>query len=55
MSERQEKRKRYNQKLQHISAFERWLAVEPPMIFFWMWRKWKAARPIMPIEWRFMA
>lgn len=48
MSEKQEKRKRLNQKLQYIFAFERWLAFEPPIILFWKWRKWKAARPAIP-------
>ena len=37
---------RYNQKLEYIRRYERWLAAEPPMILFWRWRKWKNRRPL---------
>ena len=36
---------RYNQKLEYIERFERWLRLEPPMILFWQWHKWKKRRP----------
>ena len=36
---------RYNQKLEYIDQFERWLRLEPPMILFWMWIRWKKRRP----------
>lgn len=45
MSERQEKRKRYNERLCFIADFETWLALEPPMWRIFKWRKWKANRP----------
>ena len=45
MSERVEKKRRYNQKLELIRDFEAWLASEPPKIMFWAWRKWKKNRP----------
>ena len=47
MSERAEKKRRYNQKLEFIRKFEVWLASEPPMILFWAWRKWKKNRPVL--------
>lgn len=45
MSERQEKKRRYNARLEFIVRFNAWLESEPPMILFWRWRKWKDARP----------
>lgn len=45
MSEKQEKKRRYNQKLEWIAAFERWLADEPPIWRLWAWRNWKNSRP----------
>ena len=50
MSERQEHKKRYNQKLEYIAKFEKWLDKEPPIINFFAWRKWKKQRPINPIN-----
>jgi hypothetical protein len=41
MSERREKKKRYNQKLEYIAEFEKWLQKEPPMIRVFAWHKWK--------------
>lgn len=35
MSERKEKKRRYNLRLEYIAAFDRWLQSEPPMILFW--------------------
>ena len=46
MSERQEKKKRYNQRLEYIALFEKWLKAEPPICRFFKWRKWKNSRPI---------
>ena len=45
MSEKQEKRKRLNAKVEWIRAFEKWLAEEPSMIRIFKWRKWKKAKP----------
>ena len=46
MSEKQERKRRYNLKLEFIAAFERWISEEPPIILFWRWKKWKNSRPI---------
>lgn len=46
MSERKEKKRRYNQRLEFIAAFEKWLLSEPPMWKFWRWRRWRNMRPI---------
>lgn len=45
MSEKQEKRKRYNQKLDYISEFEKWLKLEPCILRFVSWHKWLEKRP----------
>lgn len=50
MSERQEHKKRYNQKLEYIAKYEKWLDKEPPIINFIAWHKWKKQRPINPIR-----
>lgn len=46
MSERKEKKRRYNLRLEYIAQFNNWLALEPPMWMFWKWRKWKENRPV---------
>lgn len=46
MSERQEKKRRYNLRLEYIAHFADWLDREPPMWMFWRWKKWKASRPV---------
>ena len=46
MSERQEHKKRYNQRLQYIAEFGKWLDREPPILRIWKWRKWKSERPV---------
>ncbi len=46
MSEKQEKKKRYNLRLEYIAAFEKWLTQEPPRMFFLRWHRWKKRRPI---------
>lgn len=46
MSERQEHKRRYIQRLEFIADFEKWLAQEPPMLpRFWRWKKWRDRRP----------
>ena len=46
MSERQEHKKRYNMRLEYIARFNKWLDAEPPIVFFWRWKKRKNNRPI---------
>lgn len=46
MSERQEKKRRQNQRLAFIAAFEEWLQSEPPRMFLWHWHRWKRRRPM---------
>ena len=45
MSERQEKKRRYNQNLEYIADFNRWLNEEPPVLRFISWHNWKKIRP----------
>lgn len=49
MSEKREKKRRYNEKMAFIKAFEAWLDKEPPMIRILKWRKWKKEKPVY--EW----
>lgn len=46
MSERREKRRRLNLRLEYIASFNQWLYDEPPIWMFWRWRKWKRSRPV---------
>lgn len=46
MSERQEKKTRYNQRLEFVAKFETWLQREPPVWMFISWRRWLRSRPI---------
>lgn len=46
MSERREHRRRYNQKLEYIAEFCKWLDAEPPALLIFKWRRWKRSRPI---------
>lgn len=46
MSERKEKKRRYNLRLEYIARFNDWLDSEPPLWLFWKWRKWKYNRPV---------
>lgn len=46
MSERREKRRRLNLRLEYIEDFNQWLYDEPPIWMFWRWRKWKKSRPV---------
>lgn len=50
MSERQEKKRRYNQRLEYIANFHKWIAEEPPMWRFAARRAWKRRRPIWKEE-----
>ena len=45
MSERQEKKKRYNLRLMWIADFDMWLNREPPMWRVFAWQRWKRERP----------
>jgi hypothetical protein len=47
MSEKQEKKRRYNLRLAYIAAFEEWLTQEPSRMFLWRWHRWKKRRPIL--------
>lgn len=47
MSERQEKKKRYNVRLMGIVE---WLNREPPMWRVFAWRRWKRERPMWMAE-----
>lgn len=46
MSERQEKKTRYNQRLVFIAEFEKWLQREPPAWRLISWRRWLRSRPV---------
>lgn len=45
MSEKQEKRRRINARIDYIEAFAFWLSQEPPMWRIFSWHRWKQARP----------
>ena len=47
MSEKQEKRRRFNGRMEYTAEFSAWLRGEPPMWKFLSWRRWKKARPVM--------
>lgn len=46
MSEKREKKRRYNLRLEYIAHFNSWLLREPPMWMIRKWAKWKKQRPI---------
>ena len=46
MSEKQEKKRRYNQRLEYIADFNKWLDTEPPILRPIAWHRWKKSRPI---------
>lgn len=50
MSERQEHKKRYNQRLEFIAHFTKWLEKEPPMIRIISWWRWKKQRPVWKVD-----
>ena len=47
MSERQEKKRRYNQRLEYIADFNKWLDAEPSILRPIAWHRWKKSRPIL--------
>jgi len=47
MSERQEKKRRFNQKMEYVAQFNAWLMKEPPMWKLRAWLHWKKTRPVM--------
>lgn len=49
MSERQEKKARYNLRLQYIAEYDKWLAAEPPLWAVFRRMAWKKRRPV----WRY--
>lgn len=52
MSERQEKKRRIEQKLQYINQLEAWLAEEPAWWRISARKKWRARRPRKPKNFR---
>jgi len=50
MSEKQEKKRRYNQRLEYIASFCKWLEREPPLFCLIRWHRWKKERPVLPDE-----
>lgn len=48
MSERQEKKRRIEQKLQYLAQLEVWLAEEPAWWCFRARKEWRARRPQKP-------
>ena len=50
MSERREKKRRYNLRLMRIADFDKWLNREPPMWRLFAWRRWKRERPAWMAE-----
>ena len=46
MSEKREKKRRYNQRLEYIADFNKWLDTEPPIVRLISWHRWKKSRPI---------
>ena len=50
MSESREHKRRYNQRLQYIAEFNKWLDAEPPMLHLISWLRWKKLRPVWKEE-----
>ena len=48
MSEKREKKRRYNQRLVYIADFNKWLDTEPPIARLILWYRWKKSRPTPP-------
>lgn len=46
MSEKQEHRRRWQLRLQYISAYDAWLLREPPLWRVFSRRKWMKDRPV---------
>ena len=47
MSEKREKKLRYNQRLEYIADFNKWLDTEPPIVRLISWHRWKKSRPTL--------
>lgn len=47
MSEKQEKRKRFEQHMEYHAELKAWLMKEPPMWSIFEWWRWKKTRPVM--------
>lgn len=47
MSEKQEKRRRFNERMEYAAEFNAWLRKEPPMWRIFEWWRWKKTRPVM--------
>ena len=45
MSEKQNRKRWYNEKLEFIAEFERWLKREPSIFRIFKWHKWKKEKP----------
>lgn len=50
MSESREHKRRYNQRLQYIAEFNKWLDAEPPILLLISWFRWKKRRPVWKEE-----
>ncbi|MBQ9269706.1 MAG: hypothetical protein IJ206_09350 [Oscillospiraceae bacterium] len=48
MSQSREHKRRYNQRLEYIAAFQKWMDREPPRWKLLAWRRWSKERP----QWR---
>lgn len=46
MSERQEKRKRYNERAEYITKVMKWVESEPPKWKIFKWIKWQNSIPL---------
>lgn len=46
MSEKREKKRRYNQRIEYIANFNKWLDKEPSILRLVSWHRWKKARPV---------
>lgn len=54
MSEKQEKRKRLNEKMEYIAEFDAWLRKEPPRWRIIQWARWKKSRLVLEDLARFL-
>ena len=46
VSESREKKRRYNERLEYIAHFEKWMKEEPPVWRLLAWHKWQKNRPV---------
>ena len=47
MSERREKQRRINDRLEYIARYNAWLAAEPPKFRILKHRRWRRQQPLM--------